>query len=103
MDTEPQQGWNPEWGGVDRTADWLAEALALAPPKPLVRCIHHTRLVIRGDLVPSGTRYAARPQQIIPVEPEDFDALLSMTRKTTGCRGCHGSGDQPAQHYFEEV
>lgn len=102
MNTEPQeQGWKPEWGGVDKTANWLEEALA--PPKPLVRCIYHTRLVIRGDLVPSGKRYTVRPQQIIPVEPEDFDTLLSMTRKTTDCRGCHGSGDQPAQHYFEEA
>ena len=98
--TEPR-GWREEWGGVDRTAEWLKAAFE--PPKPNLRCVHHTRLVVRGELTPSGARYVADPQELIPVEEEDYQALLDMTSDQAGCRGCRGSGQQPARHYFEEV
>ena len=96
-----QEGWRAEWGGIDMTAEWLKSALE--PPGPSLRCVFHTKLVIRGALMPTGTRYIANPRQIIEVEPDDYEALLQMTSKPTGCRGCHGKGDQPAKHYFEEV
>jgi len=96
-----REGWRAEWGGIDTTADWLRATLE--PPKPTLRCIYHTKLVIRGSLTPTGARYVAGPQEIISVEPDDYAALLQMTGKPTGCRGCHGQGNQPARHYFEEV
>ena len=95
------EGWRKEWGGVDETARWLRTALE--PPKPGLHCIFHTKLVIRGTLTPTGTRYVAMPGQVIPVEPEDVETLLAMTSKPTGCTGCHGNVQQAERHYFEEV
>lgn len=98
---EKQEGWRMEWGGIDAAAEWLESAFE--PPRPVLRCIYHTRLVIRAVLVPTGTRYVANPRQIIEVEPDDYQALLHMTGKPTGCPGCHGQRNQAARHYFEEV
>jgi len=98
---QEQEGWRAEWGGIDATAEWLESALE--PPKPVLRCIYHTRLVIRGSLMPTGTRYVANPRQTTEAEPDDYEALLQMISKPTGCPGCHGQRNQRARHYFEEV
>ena len=97
--------WRDEWTDRGETDKWLAEMAckerAVLPGA--LRCRFHTRLVIPGRMVPSGRRYVANPGQVIPIDEQDRETLLSMTRRQDGCSGCGGSRRDATQPYFEEV
>lgn len=99
------EAWRDEWDDASKTEEWLEEIARreFESAPDVLRCVFHTRLIVPGTKVPSGTKYEADPQQIIRVRDEDRKTLLDMTRDATGCRGCGGGRATEPQHYFEEV
>lgn len=82
---------------------WAEEERAgTAPAAVDLRCTWHTRLVIRADMTPSGTRYDVQPGQVVPVDPADREYLLWLEKKQPpGC--CGGVANPPPLKYFVEA
>lgn len=83
--------------------------ITVSPPEPIqaatatdvkLRCIYESTLIISGDRTVTGKGYSFTPGQVQPVDPLDYDFLLSLEQKAGGC--C-GGGPAEAQKYFEEV
>ena len=62
--------------------------------------IYGSPVNVEEHLTPSGRRYEFAPNQTLPVEPEDYHFLLSLSRNPgPGC--CDGTPAEQAQrHYF---
>lgn len=81
--------------------------ITITPPESIqakanreLRCIYDSILIIPGNRTITGKSYQFTPGQVKPVEPADYDFLLSLEQKAGGC--C-GGGPAEAQKYFEEV
>ena len=73
----------------------------VAPKISLIRikCIWDSRLIVGGDKTPSGMRYEFMTCQIKKVNEEDYQFLLAMESRPSGCCG----GSFKPQKFFEAV
>ena len=62
--------------------------------------IYGSPVNVGAHLTPSGREYKFAPNQTLPIEPEDYHYLLSLSRNPgPGC--CEGTPAEQAQrHYF---
>lgn len=75
-----------------------------APVAPLIteiaiRCIYDSKLIVGGDKTPTGKQYEFKTDQIKPVNEDDYQFLLEMETRPSGCCG----GPVQPQKYFEAV
>lgn len=72
-----------------------------APPitEVRIRCIYDSKLIVGGDKTPTGRRYEFKTDQIKPVNKDDYQFLLEMETRPSGCCG----GPVQPQKYFEAV
>jgi len=76
---------------------------AQLPPEPetQLRNIYGTRLVIRAERTPSGTRYDFGVNEVKPVKAVDLEYLKGLKRhQNNSCCGGSATADIP---YFEEA
>ena len=77
----------------------------VAPPiaHVRIRCIWDSRLIVGGDKTPTGKRYEFEPDQIKPVNEDDYQFLLDLSARAPGCCGGYGGSPMGTQKYFEAV
>lgn len=76
-----------------------SEELPEEAPKRL-QCIHDSKLIIPPHMTVTNQRYEFEAGEIQAVHPLDYNLLLSLERKASGC--C-GGGLAESKKYFREV